>query len=561
MNDEPVAPVGRPGGEEDDRVRRAQEASALMEAQWAELRAQQAQGAPPPQPEALQVRDGFERGSGPRGASPFSAPPPSAPTAQAVPAEAAPQPRVRANGEPVPPSEQRERHDALVREGLAEAHGRLNHFDPSNTPPATVRRDANHASGRGGMSFQGSAGVRAERAAENGQTVYRQTAENQVQAGGSLERPRAVAEATGATPGKVEANHQATVRTRVEVRVPQGFSGQPPSAALALADPRQLPDGGEVRVRREESGRDRVQGSVPLGSMVSAGLGRDREQTAASELRVRRDGDVVTVTRADESRVAVTSGAELGVRPRAPSGAGAVGRAGSVSATGRGELANTRTALEEHTARFDLSTQEGRAAYDRFRQTGEVPRAAGDGVLDVSSRSVNRYQRDAGLTAQGTAEAPVVGRQQTPRATLARGQFVREETETVGPDGARQRDLTVGHQGGLQVRATTRAGETTYEVRLPQVDPLARQNLQAAFGQTPVRGQAPGDVTLRFSEQDFARLADRLHYDQFGRRQEGNPPGARSLMEILASREVSDLAASLRRAQERGRVPIVGALE
>ncbi|WP_224248040.1 hypothetical protein [Hyalangium gracile] len=534
-NNDPTAPIGRDDGSPLDRVRRAQEAQAQMEAAWA-ARVQGPTAPTEPAEQTARVgtpaltRDGFDR---PVTDGPVLAPPTGAAPARAP--ATAPAARVG----PVPPSERREELNEVLRDAVGAATGQLNQFTP-DTGRDTAQGPRVGAT-RGRAELQGEARERStQRVAQDGdETVQRQTLEARGMTSGKLS-------------GRVGISHESegSRQVSVELRTPRGAApGQPPTNHLALTSPEHLPEGGELRIRGERAGKGQTGVEAPVG-VVAVGGDRAQEQGLASEVRIRREGNVVTATRIDETRTTDTArlGASLGGPLRAVGGV--------FSAEARAGMDHVRTEREERSARFDISTPEGREAYQRFTQSLEVPTEAGQGVLSVERRDVSRYERGV----LGSAEAITAGTSDKQEGRSPT--FFRQDVRRTGADGNVERERTVGvPDGQVQVSETTRGENgqdgSEYRVRLNAADPLTRQLLQRAFGEEVARGQPrepQRDVSLSFTREQFDQLRRRLNTDHLGRPLDSPPPGPQQFLEILASRSPLDLAQALDRAGRTGRL-------
>ncbi|MDY7230283.1 hypothetical protein [Hyalangium rubrum] len=533
---DPTAPIGRNESDSDDRVRRAQEAQAQMEAAWAA--AAQSPAAPTAPAETatrvsapLQARDGFERAAV-RG--PALSPPSSSPAPERAP-DATPAGRVG----PVPPSERRAELNEVLRDAIGSATGPLNTFTPDSG--SDTARGPRAAISRGPAELQGEARERGtQRITQDGdETVQRQTLESRGVVGGKVSGRIGVSQ-----------ERERTQQVSVEQRTPGTTApATPPTNHLALNSPEHLPEGGELRIRGERTQKGQTGAEAPVGPLA-VGADTAREQALASEVRIRREGNVVSVTRIDETRTTDTArlGGSLGV----PMGRLAAVRA----AEGRAGMDHVRTEREERTAQFDISTPAGREAYQRFTQSLEVPGAAGEGVLSASRRDVSRYER--GVLGSAEAVTGVTSDKVEERSPT----FFRQETRETLPDGTEQRERTVGAPNGrVRVAETTRAEDgqprSDYTVRLGAADATTRQLLQRAFGGELARGQfrgAEGDVTLSFTREQFDRLRTRLNTDHLGRPLDSPPAGAQQFLEVLASRSPLELAQALDRAGRTGRI-------
>ena len=483
---------------------------------------------PPPPPS--EVRDGFDRQ---RVSSAFL------PVQQAEVRVAAP-----AGGEV------RARQDASLRDAISSATGPLNQFTPDVSQADTFqgpRVGTSREVGRGtGIELQGEARSRTTQrmSREGEQDVYRQTIDGRGVVGGRI-APR----------GRVglAQENETTTAVAIEQRVPAG--AQVPTNWAALNDPRTMPEGGELRIRGASTGKTQDGADLPVGAFGSVGVDRSSENGAGAEVRVRREGDFATVTRIDDQSRTTQGrlGASVGVLPRL----GGV-HAGEL----RGGSENVTRERSEQSARFNLGTAEGRAAYQQFTQTLQVPTVAAPGVDQIEQRESSQRQRATIGSAEAilpTSSDKLEGRSVT---------YQRDDQRVRRADGSEERVRRVGtpavegreREPRTEVVERTVNGVPSYEVQLHNPDPLTRQLIQRAAGQQPSRAAAiaeTGDLTLRFTSAEFDRLRTRLNTGSQGIQLDSPPPGAQAQMDILAGKSPYEVATMLDRARMRSNEPTV----
>ncbi|RKH58812.1 hypothetical protein [Corallococcus aberystwythensis] len=185
----------------------------------------------------------------------------------------------------------------------------------------------------------------------------------------------------------------------------------------------------------------------------------------------------------------------------------------ATSARGFGARQDQRLERSQ-SADFNITTPEGRGAYQDFLRTGQLPRQDGPGV--TNARSSDSLDQNRRLT---VADRTVAAAGNDTRITQdSNGYRVQQGERNV--DGTRvNRDVRVGNDntGGQgetrindSVRATTTARpgqtpETTYSLTFS--DPAAAQVARAAFTGNDDAGSAPFSVNL--TEQQARQMVER----------------------------------------------------
>ncbi|MBL8950580.1 MAG: hypothetical protein JNK82_07385 [Myxococcaceae bacterium] len=373
------------------------------------------------------------------------------------------------------------------------------------------------------------------------QDVYRQSIESRASDQGKISGQRRVR--LGVTD-----RDEISRTVEVEQRVPAGTPpDRVPTNWSALNRPLEMPDGGELRIRGSHAVKNTSGIEVPV-SRLNAGVDTAVERLNASELRVRRDGQHVEVTQIDESRLVRTGrvGASANVIGTGPNAAG-----GMTGAELRGGRQHDEVERVERTARFDLSTDTGRAAYQRFLDTRQLPSRAEPGVDNVASRSTRRSETS--WVGRAEANAPAVGLRNDGRQVGA----YRDDTTTRRADGTEERVRTTGVEGGnTVVSEITGNGGTEVRIDLRNLDAGARNLLQQAFGGRRDPAER-GDLSLRFTPEQFEALRRRIDVDAMGRPQQPPTPAA-SLVERIVAMPHGELAMRLAQAVSRDRQPIAG---
>lgn len=376
--------------------------------------------------------------------------------------------------------------DVLLDEALGTAVGRLNGFEERNPTGASEGPRVGGEKGR--VDVQGEFRTRTTGAVERegDQDVYRQGHETKTVAGGKLNGRR-----TGAG-HELEGTHSVDV----ELRVPAGSKRELlPTTWRALNDPRSMPDGSELRIKGTTTRKSASGVEVPVGR-GGVGIDSSLERGTSSELRVRRTGDTVEVTRIDDDKRVSQRRAGVSVGDKK------LGGLTSVDAKAGGELQTSERT--EKTVRFDLSTTEGRDAYERFVATRELPAQSGPGVETAAEKRVRRMERAAIGSLEG--HTPAKGHKLEGKS----GSDVTEETVTRGADGKEEAVLRATTPIGSEVTGVTKDGRTHYEVKVPKPDANTVKLLERAFpGQ--VQRDADGSLTVKFTEAQFQQLSDKMY--------------------------------------------------
>jgi type II secretory pathway pseudopilin PulG len=265
--------------------------------------------------------------------------------------------------------------------------------------------------------------------------------------------------------------------------------------------PSTLPDGASVRLEQARlSGPSMEGGFNALG--LELGGSNDFNRGQGLSIEMTRTGDSVRVTAGPRQIHENDGSIEAGV--------------GFVSVTGGST--DTLTTSQLRTATFDLSSPEGRAAFESFRDTGQLPEANGPGVSEALR--MERLQ----VSSQGSVELGI--------GPLDVGGDVPGITSdmliTHHPDGTTSRSMDVVYEGdhpgfNLQQRLDASGqfipGSETYTYTFDGLDMSTRGRLAQAFGGDAALAEAarastaPLTLTLNQDQvrqlQEVARAAPR----------------------------------------------------
>ncbi|RKG79020.1 hypothetical protein [Corallococcus terminator] len=302
----------------------------------------------------------------------------------------------------------------------------------------------------------------------------------------------------GSTPrgGRLSASGSFSANGSVRVEVPRQAAtdamraGQLPNPAA----PETWPVG--TRARAEVSGQAGFNASVPagpgrVGRELGLGASYDRSQTQRYELER---------TSPDTLRATVTS---QGRQQDAASARGLEGRQDQ-------RLERTQT------ADFNITQPEGRAAYQDFLRTGQLPRENGPGVSNVRTtdgldqnrsgrvlgRQVATSARETNLTGDGDGNRTV---RQTDRNVAGSTQST---DLRLSPDGTGQGDTRINDS--VRATTTTRPGqpaETNYDLTF--TDPNAARIARGAFSGDAAAMNDGSPYSVRLNESQARELLGR----------------------------------------------------
>ncbi|MGE6759125.1 hypothetical protein ACQKGO_13980 [Corallococcus interemptor] len=167
-------------------------------------------------------------------------------------------------------------------------------------------------------------------------------------------------------------------------------------------------------------------------------------------------------------------------------------------------------------ADFNIRTPEGRAAYDDFMRTGQLPRENGPGVSNVHRTDTLDQNREGRVLGQRVATSE---RHTALGADGAGEQTVRQTDRNVAGS-TQSTEMQVGADGNGRARTaindsvvattTTRPGqppETNYELTF--TDPNAAAIARGAFSSDDAAASGTGPFTARLNEQQARALVER----------------------------------------------------
>ncbi|NPC72640.1 hypothetical protein D7Y27_14635 [Corallococcus sp. AB004] len=248
--------------------------------------------------------------------------------------------------------------------------------------------------------------------------------------------------------------------------------------------------------------RAEVQGQAGFNAGLRAGPGRLGERLGLSTSYDRTQTQRYEVQRTSEDTVRATVTSD-GRQRDATNIRGLEGRQDQ-------RLGHTQS------ADFNIRTPEGRAAYDDFMRTGQLPRENGAGVSNVNrtdtldqtregrvlGREVATTERQTRLTADGAGDQTV---RQTDRNVAGSTQSTEMQ---VGADGNGRARTAINDS--VVATTTTRPGqppETSYELTF--TDPNAAAMARGAFSSDDAAASGTGPFTARLNEQQARALVER----------------------------------------------------
>ncbi|GMT99213.1 hypothetical protein KH5H1_33320 [Corallococcus caeni] len=248
--------------------------------------------------------------------------------------------------------------------------------------------------------------------------------------------------------------------------------------------------------------RAEVQGQAGFNVGLRAGPGRLGERLGLSTSYDRTQTQRYEVQRTSEDTVRATVTSQ-GRQQDATNIRGLEGRQDQ-------RLGNTQS------ADFNIRTQEGRAAYDAFMRTGQLPRENGPGVSNVQRTDSLDQNREGRVLGQRVATSE---RHTTLGADGAGEQTVRQTDRNVAGS-TQSTEMQVGADGNGRARTaindsvvattTTRPGqpaETSYELTF--TDPNAAAIARGAFSNDDAAASNTAPFSVRLNEQQARALVER----------------------------------------------------
>lgn len=312
---------------------------------------------------------------------------------------------------------------------------------------------------------------------EDGVTTYQLSTDVSVFLKGGVNTPKA-----GLEIGRTEG-----IRTSYQVTMPEDADVDPKD--INPFDPSSMPEGAVVTMN---------------GSDYSTNEFKATFQKLALQTKITDESGVSTaIERTGEDTVRVTAGPTEAIK--AYNGVGVDFGVANVM-LGRNDSLSGATL---QTAEFDLSTDEGMAAYNDFLTTGTLPGDNGDGVSNVATIEKVDFSSQTQLSGKlGPLKLTLDGAQNTGNMVV-----------TTFPDGSMERTADLQYSGNVPMNITQRwdadgneiASERVYSYDF-QVDGQNQQLLNAALtGDLAQAADGPLEagqtVTLSFNESQMQALA------------------------------------------------------
>jgi hypothetical protein len=261
------------------------------------------------------------------------------------------------------------------------------------------------------------------------------------------------------------------------------------SAAPNPLDPLNMPSGTSVLLR----GQDLQGTAFELSRKILT------SQTTNTQL----EGSAFGVRRLEGSMVEVVAGPTKQVENDLFLG---VGRRGWLAAGASVEDSFENQRMS--TARIDLSTSEGQAAYQNFMSAGIVPNWSPPGVMQAGTSEIMNSERARRLGIDVGPWSLGVGDKSTStvaRTTWQDGRVEQRNSYVAGPDNMRDITTTLGADGKLI------DSQTTWRMVMANSDPSLATGLREAFnpGQpAPAALTNPQHLQLTFNANDLMRVKD-----------------------------------------------------
>lgn len=293
----------------------------------------------------------------------------------------------------------------------------------------------------------------------------------------------------------LEASRTDSLTARVEVQVPAAKEAQLGDVRnLNPMDPSKLPTGTRVTMEGARN-TDTQLNATFRGLAVETSTGRS-------------EGTSLQVEKLEGDKVRVTAGPSEAMRQ----GFGVGVQAGSSSATAN--AAQQLSTEKLRSAEFDLSTQQGRDAYQNLVRTGQFPTQEGTGVSNVTTTEKVKYDQQISGEVNVAGKALLQGSQQT-SADL---------TKTSRPDGSFTLTGNLNPAGNVPLQASASfdpqgkeiPGSREYSYSVPPMD--KDQAYRFAQATNPPGSPAPsreqvhalmqGGATLKFNQEQMQAFRD-----------------------------------------------------
>lgn len=353
---------------------------------------------------------------------------------------------------------------------------------------------------------------------ENGFVTATVEAETSLTVGGqvSVERATVGAELSAGLSRGEKMSYEFKVTEADYERIKKGEL--PPPNPL---DPSTLPDKGSVKIEQSQL----------TGTALEAGVRYHALELGTQDSTKHGKGTSIEVSR-DKNKVQVTQGpTEFFEGDHGPFVGARIGDWSAKAHLGR------KDSLSEYklrTAEFDLGTNEGKQAFEKYQDSGQIPEKPVPGVDKTLRVDKVNYESQVKLGITFSVEGPLEHQGLTGTgdelkggagggATLTTGKNTVEAVVEHRPDGTRAVTLQDGH-GDTKSTATFKSefdkngkpipGKDEYEVTLnpPQ---LHREALVYAWTGDAEKArrakESGGPVTVKFTGDDLARIRERAH--------------------------------------------------
>jgi len=369
----------------------------------------------------------------------------------------------------------------------------------------------------GGFSFQfnASGGHSSQTQSEGGFTTTSVEGDLSLQVGGKV----------GVAGASAGLSYTETSRTSFEVRLPDADAARVAAGEAPQPnpyDPETIPEGGSVFMRDRE-----ISTTSETAGYRGAELGGSLSEEQADSLMVERTGS---------DTVRVTVGTEQALEDSFRMGYSLGPASVRVGSTDRLE------ASELQRAEFNLSTEEGRAAYSEAIATRELPQDNGSGVSNVELIQQGQGQFGAEVSAS-------LG----PWSVGLNGNISVDRTSTTRADGSRAQTTSLDSTASVPIRlqqsfgpdGTEQLSQAQLTMNLRNLDPDVAASLQRAItGERAGAGLGPQDMELTLTHNDVRQLREQAQarIDQRGAHFDPTFPEERLLQGIALSQNLGDLA-------------------
>lgn len=310
--------------------------------------------------------------------------------------------------------------------------------------------------------------------------------------------------------GSVSGTAEVSTEVTYDVSVPVDAKPERSPAEISPWAPESMPVGTVVSLDSEVNASWEVSGS----GAVRAGIWGGSVGVSYGESGSR--GVTVRIEKTSETKVKVSVGPTESQGRHGSVEVG--GSVGPVEATvGAGSSSDVRQSRVRE-VEFDLATPEGKAAYEQFLATGELPAEAGPGVSGTTVVETRHAVTGMELKAElGIGDVSVGG--------TVRGEAVYDTTTTTHPDGTREvayRERLPGSDASLVIKQVFGPdGKEDVSRREYRVEvEVTRENAAAVNGMVrggyqDSRGVKEGDtVSITLSQDDYDQLRAQAQRDK-----------------------------------------------